>query len=443
MTKFVNNYNSPNSTELLKLELVRYNQNWGEIKRQKIATQVAAFSIYEDILKPTLYAEFHFRDAIDILQNFPILGDEVIEVEFRTSATGVAESSKYAFSIVEVVDPKFEPLSHMQSYTVRCVTHEHLVNTQRNVAKSYGPDSGLSQNDKSYIHFYVQDILNSYLDADNKQRPEKKSYTFEPCKDMISVTIPRLQPFEAIDFLRYRAVSKQNPNSLYLFYENKNGFNFVTIDGLVKWNRGGKLKEYTLGNVMSATTLQNDGSEVNYEDKQSHNIEAFKMVGRQNTFQKLAGGAIKNVVKSLDLTSKAFTVKAFETTKQNHPQTTDESSQSTLTNTLTSKFNKTGLQLFSATTNVQGSSVVDAMGVKQAHAALFNETTARILIPGDNTLTVGQIIKINVPEVEAVTKKREEAKLVTGNYLITKIRHVIAGDEHKISAEVTKIGYIA
>ena len=67
MSKF-----SPGEVEVRKIDLFNIDKS----KRLNIHKQTAAIRIYEDVFKPTLYAEITLYDAFDIINNFPIIGEE-------------------------------------------------------------------------------------------------------------------------------------------------------------------------------------------------------------------------------------------------------------------------------------------------------------------------------------------------------------------------------
>ena len=51
-----------------------------------IIPQLIQMSIYEDIQQPVLYAEIELMDSINLMQDFPIVGEEMIDIEIMTPA---------------------------------------------------------------------------------------------------------------------------------------------------------------------------------------------------------------------------------------------------------------------------------------------------------------------------------------------------------------------
>ena len=425
----------PGFTEVLRLDLVRYpgtNYNRSSATAINIMPQLFTFNIYEDIMKPTVYADFFMKDVAGILQNFGpgmkgpgIRGDEHIEVEFRTP--GATETSLYTFAVIGVVNKQDMPNKGGQFYTIRCISHEHMVNTQRQVTKSY----------VDYAENIIADILFDYLKIEDSPGIKKKFF-FENTKDIIKITVPKLNPLKAIDMVRQRAISKRFPQSAFLFFENKDGFNFYTVDWLVDYYRN-----YVGSQVYTMSTVTNvsDTGGNSYDKLQFRNIEAFQMLSNQNTYEKMQQGATTNLIKSFDFTTKAFNVQKFDV-KDSTPITTDKKGTPNLTQNLLERFKSPGLERFIPTSVDIGTNIIDNAGGKQSFRALFGETAANILVQGDTGLTTGQVIELKLPDLEGTTGPKDDDKLTSGNYLITKIRHMLSADEHKMSMEITKLGTV-
>jgi hypothetical protein len=66
--------------------------------------------------------------------------------------------------------------------------------------------------------------------------------------------------------------------------------------------------------------------------------------------------------------------------------------------------------------------------------AHFLTTVSQITIYGDSTISVGDVIRCQLPEVDALTRGqdnpvREDSQMTAGNYIVTKCRHVLTFNE--------------
>ena len=419
-------YYRPGQTNLTRLQLVRYEEDWYPAAFVSIIPQTLMVNIYESMFRPTIYADIFIKDSVNLLQNFPIVGQEYVEIEFETPG---GPNSSYAFAVIGAVNKVSMPTQEGQFYTLRCISQEHLDTSQRLVTKSYS----------DYAENIIYDILDEYLDIFNPQKPawgiQKPFYSGET-KDVIKLTIPKLNSLKAIDMVSKRAISKADPSSPYFFFESKFGFNFYTLNDLIDFYRD-KVNQnvFTLSTSPNATNVEG----YDFESTQYRNIEAYELVKNLNTHQKVQGGAIKNVVRSFNFTTKGFEKQTFDI-KNNDIETTDEDGSLSLTSTMINRYEDPAVERMVPTSQDVGRNIVDNMGGKTAAYAFLDELTANILVSGDSAITVGEIIELKLPDLAGTTERKDDDKLVSGNYLVTKVRHMISGDEHKMVLQITKLG---
>lgn len=419
-------YYRPGQTNLTRLQLVRYDEDWYPASFISIIPQTLMVNIYESMFKPTIYADVFIKDTANLLQNFPIIGQEYVEIEFETPG---GPNSSYAFAVIGAVDKVALPTQEGQFYTLRCVSQEHLDASQKLVTKSYS----------AYAEDIIHDILDDYLDIFNPQKPaygiQKPFYSGET-KNIIKLTVPKLNSLKAIDMITQRAISKANPSSPFFFFESKFGFNFYTLNDLIDFYRD-KVNSnvYTLSTTPDASKI--DGYD--FENAQYRNIEAYKLVKNLNTYQKVQGGAIKNVVRSFDFTTKGFEKRTFDI-RDNDIETTDGDGSLSVTRTMINKYEDPAIERMVPTSQDIGTSIAENMGGKTAAYAFLDELTANILVAGDSAITVGEIVELKLPDLSGTTERKDDDQLTSGNYLVTKVRHMISGDEHKMVLQITKLG---
>ena len=95
----------------------------------------------------------------------------------------------------------------------------------------------------------------------------------------------------------------------------------------------------------------------------------------------------------------------------------------------------------------RGDDFLDAsLGVKNSYSALLNQNVVRVLVPGDNYLSVGDVVELSLPEMSGTTERKSKDRMNSGNYLVTKLRHLITMEEggkpkHLVSMDCAKVGY--
>lgn len=381
--------------------------------------QIEGFDIYEDMSKPTLYATFLFNDSIGLLENFPIIGEEVITVEIETP--GVSSSTKFTFRSFEVSSAEIDPNGKGKKYLIRCVSEEHL----------YNGSSAVSQSFEGTISDIVPIIVKNYLNT-------KKDIILDATKGIQTIVIPRLNPLQTIDMLRQRAVSKDYSSSTYVFFENQSGFNFKTIEGLIKDSKKQPLAEFN--------AQQNTTANKNAEARSFRTMLDYSSMAKADSNAKAAEGVFKAVTKSFDLSSKKLEINNFSldnvfkqiqkpTDKVNLPNTKD------FVDTFGSGVPK---MFFVPKDTSRPDTFIDSMvAVRNSIAVLMNSEVTRVLIHGDSGIKVGDVVRLTMPSATGTTDKKNLDKMDTGNYLIIRLRHMLTNGtkfKHQVSFDCVKMG---
>ena len=95
----------------------------------------------------------------------------------------------------------------------------------------------------------------------------------------------------------------------------------------------------------------------------------------------------------------------------------------------------------------KGNDFIDTnIAIKNAFNTLLNQNILRIMVHGDNYLSAGDLLKINLPEVSGTTDRKANDTLNSGNYLVSTLRHIITMQEgtkpkHKITMYCVRLGY--
>jgi hypothetical protein len=385
--------------------------------------QCLSFSIYEDMQEPTMYAELVMVDAINLVKDFPIIGEETLEVCFITP--GRDRMTTYNFNVFSVDGTSTMANGKGSIYTLKGVSAEHYTNSVNQIDKTY----------KTTIDEIVLDILVNEL-------PTKKKLNIEATRGLTELTVPRHNPFVAIDLARQRAIAKRpSGGGTFVFYENQYGFHFVSVEKLLE---DGK-KSIDSRSFTYAPTTNTD------KDRQSfsfRNIQKYTHLTKFNTVSKMSGGLFKSTSRYFDMATKEFKEDNFEIDKNLKAFETGEK-KAALTNsaTLVNKAKEGSPNyMFSPKDSNKGNDLVaDYATYRRAFIEMFNENIVRVMVYGDNYLTVGDVITLNLPDTSGTTGKKVNDERFSGNYIITKLRHMFTQEDkrfkHNITIDCNKIGY--
>ena len=243
-------------------------------KSYDLTAQILAFNIYEDLLFPVVRADFLFSDSLGLITEFPIIGEETIEVEFVTG--GYEETLKYKMHTKSIIGQESNPAGTSKVYVITASSEEFITNNTLNITKKYS----------SSASDIVKNIMKDFI------KTKKKVHIGDPPKGTQEVLVSRLKPFQAIDMIRRRTVSEKYESSSYVFYENQKGFYFVSIESLMD-----NMKEKVNGRIYFHDTAPNTDA----RNMNTRNLLDFKLVSQVNNTTKLAQGSLNNLVKKFDL----------------------------------------------------------------------------------------------------------------------------------------------
>lgn len=384
--------------------------------------QLSALTITEDIFNPCLVCEVVINDAIGLLTSLPIVGGEKIEINFQTPGKDPYICEMYVVSVNNIY-PNENNTSMV--YIIKAVSEEILFGTTPNLEKSYN----------TTIDKIIEDILTNILNT-------KKKLYLDPTKGIQKINFNRKSPFDAIDWLRTKAQSAINKSSSYVFFENKYGFNFNTIENLMAKNQDKSIDKVITKYISTATEFQSP--------KLADQLVQFGIGQHFNILDLMKLGSLNNKHQTFDLITKKLTNYDFKLPDFGRFSGTEKKKISIpITDDVYTKYCKDNSSYtFSLVDSSRSDSYIgDIISNKIGFSGIqFNRTTD-ILINGDTSVSCGNMIKINIPKIDGLDKKQESQEpFINGNYFISRIQHKIkfgpaSGPEYSQLLQIIKGTY--
>lgn len=366
-----------------------------------ILPQIMELSLYEDVLTPYRVLEISVIDAIGLLRTLPIIGEEEVELEFQVPGR---EKHNAKFKIVEVVVGSASDNQTKLAYKLVCMSPEVFTDSVKNVEKGY----------KKTIDEIVKSILTDEL------KTTKKLF-YEQSKGVQEIVFTRKSPFQAIDFLRKRAISQKYTSSLYFFFENKYGYNFNTLEGMMDIN-----KKSIGDKIYTRHVILND---------ENQNPQGFRQilsynVGRQfNMVSSMSLGALNAVHQTFDILKKEFKQKKY--TISDFPEFKNAEESGAVSPFGQKTISEYGKEVANYYYNISNSAMPDTylndnLVKKIAFASIQLNGSIDIHAYGDSNMTIGDVFTLKIPKTDGKTKQTVQPEpLQTGNYIITKMNHNI------------------
>ncbi len=196
----------------------------GERQNLTLGT-IAELNIFEDINSNAVTGTMHIVDAYNIISNASLQGNERLIFKLSTPGTSssredivdASEETGYPFHIYALTD-RIQQSETIMTYTLHFCSKELLRNTRKKVSKAY--NGGLAQS--------VVDIL-----RDDTGLNSRKDIYYEETRNQDKIVIPNLRPFDAINMISRKALSKNANGAGYYFYETTKGFHFRSYESML------------------------------------------------------------------------------------------------------------------------------------------------------------------------------------------------------------------
>jgi len=361
--------------------------------------------IYEDIFSNTMHGHVVIQEAVGLIEGFPIIGDEQLYIKFTPSDNGdFVEFSKVleVYSVTDIVAISQD----VRQYVLHFVTPEFTKNKNNRISKAY---SG-----------YTSDIVRKILLDTMHIDPD--FVHVESTKHTRQLVIPNWNPFKAIKYLAETSLSGKYSTPDMLFYENCQGFNFRSIADMMSQEAKEVLKIEP--DNIDPTSL--DGAR----------IRALKTEKMYDVQENMSNGMYGSQLITHDIINKSYAKTNFEYTESfDDMPHVDGSSSAPLNDNTGVAINK----VFLTGINYGGSEhVQEFLQSRYSRMSQVNNYIQLVTVPGSTNRTIGDIVTLNVRSTLVANDGSQHDKYLSGNYLITNIKHVLLKDSYEQTLELHK-----
>ena len=412
-----------------------------------------SISLFENIFSPTMSGTITLLDANSIVSNLPIIGQEFLSFKIKTASiteggTSIIDFTKNPFSVYKI-DQRIEG-TNSELITLHFASPEMLRNLRTRVSKSYT---------NTIDNIAIDVIQNSrYINS-------KKDLFIEETVGVRKIISPNSNPFTFIQKLSSEAISKNNGSPFFLFYENKEGFNFRSLDSLyaqpitAEYNTGEFYHQESSGTVVK-NVLEEYSRPISHE-----------MVAVNDTVKNVRGGLLASDLITYDIYSKKYERKNFRYFNNfndygrlgNSPiyntnfidefdNTVDNFTNANIHLHPTSKNNGSDAQhyvLDPTAKNIKSlyspNGIENTLLPRQSKFVELNKgVSLNVKVHGSTNISVGQIIQFNKQTVGNPNESGDFDPYYTGRYIISNLRHIFdlaPKKEHSIVMSLVKDGY--
>jgi len=370
-------------------------------KEMNIHNLVRRFDVFESLDNHTVTADFYIAEGIDLVNEFPLGGEELIKVSFQTPGRAAIN---YNFLIESVVAMRSNEQSNMRYYILRCTTKDFLLNSSKVFSKRY--------KDKLY-HEALFDCINNDLAG------EVELKTNEETKGQFDYVVNNVRPFQVVDIIKERAVSTKYKSSTFVFYQDNRGYHFQTVEKLIEDRKSeASEKKFVLD---TSNRLTDYGADINVR-----NILSYETISQGSSVGKVMRGAMRNQIRQFDIHRGTYYLKEEYNNPSDHTKfvKTDDPFD----------FNSADYNTF--TTKLPGMTrmaVKDGTRQEMEHnknihfQRAFRERMFQYAIRfrtyGDTNMRVGDVVNLDLPIISGTTTERPRGKIFVSNYICTNLKH--------------------
>jgi hypothetical protein len=397
-----------------KIELKSLNGQFANI-----VNQVVSIEVYEDLFSPFMTISIVLKESVDYINLFPFVGEEYIELRIVTPGTEKAIEGK--FYIYKITD-RLMVKDREAAYTIKAISEEYLTDVNRKISKSFS--GSISE---SAYRLTQSDGLNT-----------KKKVIVEKTSNNIMFTAPYWTPTKCINNLASAAIN-QNKSPSYLFFENRDGFNFRSIDEMLKDNTYHKF----VNDNYSRSTLGESLTSTRDPQEDYKRILEIDIPILTDYMEEIQTGRLKSRLVTHDITTKQYSVKDYSVKK-------DTESPSTLLNPYP------GYSKYAMTNSISTlvvmpkyfgnftkyGDVTNSKSIQKRMSFFQNLSKFKVTIQviGRTDYTVGQIVELDIPKVTQITREDEDPRdpILSGRYIVSAISHIINKENHTCNIELIK-----
>lgn len=391
---------------------------------QDVTNQVKVIEIYEDIFAPFISGTLTFRDSLDLPNLFPFIGEEYVNIKINTPTfedkTQIIDDQFFLFRMSD----KSKMGDRNMIYQLGFISKEALVDMNKKVSKAY---SGKPN------EIALKVIKDSYDGLESK-----KKVNIDNAINKTKFVSNYWSPIKIINYAVDNAVN-DNGVSDFLFYENRYGLNFVSLETLSQ-----QTVYQDFINDMFMREDRSDGTTIRDVNKEYKRIVDMNTPVVYDYLDRSQSGMFASKLIAHDITTKRYSVKTFDML-QNFDGTKRLNPNPLISLKNVRRFNSLIVNYPKYYGNFDGYTDVTNSKTLQSRISRLKQIRAQstsIAVPGRTDYTVGQKIYLKMNKFSPSTKKDTKGdildKIMSGNYIIAAINHYITREKHECHMEIIK-----
>lgn len=388
---------------------------------QTITPQVIGIEIYEDMFSSFITGKVMVQDSQELTNLLPLVGEEIIRLKVVTPSLPEKDAYDGEFYIYKM-DDRMKSQERELIYVLHFISKEAIVDLNKKISKAYS----------GKISDSVQSIITSEYGLESK-----KPFNIEETQNATKFISNFWSPTRSLQYCCDNAINL-NDSPTYLFFENKHGLNFISLDTL-----------YTGTPLMQRFIWDNYSAEIPVTGSSSRDLEKdyqrvieFQMSDGFNYIDRLQSGMYGSEIIYYDILTKQYVHTGykpeFEKTKHlnQYPLYSTNVAARPKSVLIHEKMYYNNYEGYDDTTNTK------SIQKRKALMAAAEGYKVTITVFGRTDYSAGQRVYLSVPKNKQLAAERPEPNfedvLLSGNYLISALCHLITREKHECTMELIK-----
>lgn len=395
---------------------------------QNVTNQVIAIEIFEDLFAPFISGNLVLKDSLDLANLFPFVGEEFVNISVRTPTyTDRNKVITTQFCIYKMTNRELLGDRNVV-YQLHFASNESVVDLHKRVSRVY----------EGKISEIAASLIKDKYDGLETQ----KNAIIEDTPNGVKFISNFWSPVKCLNYIAGNAINTKGAAN-YLFFENRNGFNFTSLETVYKQP---VKQEFVYDSYMR--DFANDGRSTRNVEEEYKRIIEISIPEAYDYIDRSRSGMFSSKMISFDPTTKKYVSKNYsmldDFDKNEHLNQYPLASKKNIErpNALMIIYPKE-YGLFNGYSDVTNAKTLQKRlsMLQQAEGSKIE-----ITVPGRTDYTVGMKVKVTLNKINPIKKSESDSdvtdNMFSGNYIIAAINHYINREKHECQMQLIKDSFI-
>jgi hypothetical protein len=416
----------------VKLETATLTNQFGDTI--DIENFIAEVNIYEDLWSPVMHGELVISDSANIVTDFPILGNEILEIAYRTKVFEKAAAG--------MIKHKFQCYA-LESRTFSNDREQGFKLCFMSIEGYKDQIITLSETFRGYTHDLAEKLFGKIQEEGSlivTDKPHQFEVTFTPCF---------WTPLRSLNYLCKLSRGANNAGTDFIFFESNKSFYFTTIETIIKEQVQGSLFEHYVVE-QPGTKIQRRANGYGYRGAKLPDgftvVEDIQIPSTMDIIATQDSGFYSSAGRAFNFTTGEHFESFWDAKKyfKDYVKTNDGVPIPKKVNS-NPYANQTFIPLNSYLFDdfEYNEEFIGQTMWRKSYFASLQQYKFRIEIPGRTDIQVGDCIYLDFPTIGEKYQDNSKPvfdKLLSGVYVLSALHHKFDASRHTIFAEVIRNG---